>query len=172
MQPSVPLNDADALTTTVSAAVAAISDGVRSIIIHIPFNISTSLSPEQISKDQTEDKATAKIINTLRTAREKPKKLKRYTLLNGYLLARQSKGSSELKIMLPLYSGLIMLCIAHLQSHSGLNGLLAIFNRFYDMRNKHHAAALIIASCKGCALTKTINDPKHEYRQGRLKHGT
>ena len=156
MQPSTPMGNADALTTTVGAAVAAISDGVRSIITHIPFNISTSLSPEQISKDQMEDKATAKIINTLRTAREKPKKLRRYTLLNGYLLARQSKGASEMKIMLPLYSGLIMLCIAHLQSHSGLNGTLSIFNRFYDMKDKHHAAALIVASCKGCALTLSL----------------
>ena len=52
MQPSIPTSDADALLTTVNAAVAAISDGVRSIITHIPFNISTSISPKQISKDQ------------------------------------------------------------------------------------------------------------------------
>ena len=64
MQPSIPTSDADALLTTVNAAVAAISDGVRSIITHIPFNISTSISPKQISKDQMEDKDTAKIINT------------------------------------------------------------------------------------------------------------
>ena len=107
MQPSIPTSDADALLTTVNAAVAAISDGVRSIITHIPFNISTSISPKQISKDQMEDKDTAKIINTLRTVKEKPKKLRRYTLLNGYLLARQGKGTNEMKIMLPLYSCLL-----------------------------------------------------------------
>ena len=39
MRPSIPMSDTDALTTTVGAAVAAISDGVRSIITHIPFNI-------------------------------------------------------------------------------------------------------------------------------------
>ena len=40
------------------------------------------------------------------------------------------------------------------------------------MENKTHAAELVIATCKGCILTKTTNDPRNEYRDGRLKHGT
>ena len=72
--------------------------------------------------------------------------------------------------MLPLYSGLIMMCIAHLQCHSGLKGTLSIFNRFYNMENKTHAAELVISTCRGCILTKTPNDPKN--RDGKLKHGT
>ena len=119
-----------------------------------------------------ENKITRDIISKLRTDKIKSKKLRRYTLINGYLLGKKAKGSNELKIMLPLYSGLIMMCIAHLQCHSGLKGTLSIFNRFYDMENKTHAAELVISTCRGCILTKTPNDPKNEFRDGKLKHGT
>ena len=162
----------DIVTNHAQAAITSISDGVRSIIQHIPYNASAALTPENIAKDQMENKTTRDIISKLRTDKIKSKKLRRYTLINGYLLGKKAKGSNELKIMLPLYSGLIMMCIAHLQCHSGLKGTLSIFNRFYDMENKTHAAELVISTCRGCILTKTPNDPKNEFRDGKLKHGT
>ena len=140
---------------------------MRSILQHIPNNASAALTPANISKDQMELKFTRDIIHNLRTEKRKSKKIRRYTLINGYLLSKKAKGSNELKIMLPLYSGLIMMCIAHLQCHSGLKGTLSIFNRLYDMDHKTHAADLVISTCSGCILTKTPHDPKHEYRDGR-----
>ena len=58
------------------AAVTAISDGIRSIIQHIPYNASAALTPANISKDQWEQKETRDIIQKLRTEKIKSKKLK------------------------------------------------------------------------------------------------
>ena len=89
--------------------------------------------------------------------------------MNNLLHKRNKKN--EWKVYLPLYSGLLMMSISHLHSHSGLNGTLQIFNRFYTMPNKTNAAELVISSCKGCILARANYEPKDEYPEGRLKHG-
>ena len=155
-------------THVLNCAISHISEGTRSIISHIPYPASLSISPAQIAKDQAHDSTTSRIIKSLLTSNNPPRKFRRYKMIDNYLLARRQKGGTTYRIMLPIYSGLVMMCM----SHSGLVGTLATFNAYYDMNRKHHAAELIIASCKGCLPTKTINDPKHEYRNGKLKHGT
>ena len=159
--------DNGSLTDHAQAAITSISDGVRPIIQHIPYNASAALTPDNISKDQMENKTTRDIISRLRTDKIKSKKLRRFTLINGYLLGKKAKGSNELKIMLPLYSGLIMMCIAHLQCHSGLKGTLSIFNRFYDMENTRSRISDINLS--GMHPNKNTQRPKKRVPGWQIK---
>ena len=116
------------------------------------------------------DKRTRKIIDQLTSSKKNNKKLqKNYQMLNNLLHKRNKRN--EWKVYLPLYSGLLMMSISHLHSHSGLNGTLQIFNRFYTMPNKTNAAELVISSCKGCVLARANYEPKDEYPEGRLKRG-
>ena len=149
---SEPQNQA--FNNVLNSAISHISDGTRSVITHIPYTASLTVSPAQIAKDQAQDSTTSRIIKSLLTSDKPPRKFRRYKMIDNYLLARRQKGGTTYRIMLPLYSGLVMMCMSHLRTHSGLVGTLATFNAYYDMNRKHHAAELIIAACKGCLLTK------------------
>ena len=79
-QSSPTETQSQAFNNVLNSAISHISDGTRSVITHIPYTASLSVSPAQIAKDQAQDSTTSRIIKSLLTSNKPPRKFRRYKI--------------------------------------------------------------------------------------------